>query len=74
MTLQDIEDIPREFLKISEAAEYLQCSPQGLRVSIRRGNVPWAYMIGQATFIIPKRAFVHWHKYGMSMPENKESG
>ena len=65
MTLSDIEQIDTEFLPISVVAEYLGMShqPQPLRESIRKG-VPWAYVIGRAKFVIPKQAFISWHKHG----------
>jgi hypothetical protein len=73
MTLEDIENIPRETLKIREVAEYLQCNQQSIRSSIRCKQVPWGYIIGQSKYIIPKRAFVHWHKYGNAGQANENS-
>ena len=63
MTLSEIEAIDKEFLSPSEVAEYLHKKPQGVRVSMRKG-VPWGYVMEEATFIIPKQAFVNYHKYG----------
>jgi hypothetical protein len=63
MKLEDIEKMDTEFLDVQTVAEYLGKGQQNVRVSIRQG-VPWAYMMGQADFRIPRRAFVSYHKYG----------
>lgn len=62
-TLEQIEALDKEFLSISDVSEYLGKVPQGVRVSIRAG-VPWGYVMESSTFIIPRRAFVNYHKYG----------
>ena len=66
MKLEDIESIDAEFLDISTVAEYLSKGPQNVRESIRQG-VPWAYMMGRADFRIPRRAFVSYHRNGLSI-------
>lgn len=66
MTLEDIEKMGVEFLDVQTVADYLGKGPQNVRISIRQG-VPWAYMMGQADFRIPRRAFVNYHKHGNTM-------
>ncbi len=70
MTLEDIEKMDCEFLPIPVVAEYLGMKnmSQCIRVAIRKG-VPWGgYVQGKATFRVPRRAFVYYHKYG-SIPK-----
>ena len=62
-TLDEIEASNKEFLTVAEVSDYLGKNQQGVRVSIRQG-VPWGYVMEDATFRIPKRAFVNYHKYG----------
>jgi hypothetical protein len=63
MKLEEIEKMDKEFLDINDVAKYLGKNPQPVRQSIRNG-VPWAYVMGNADFRIPKRAFVNYHKHG----------
>ena len=63
MTLEDIEKMDVEFLDITTIAEYLGKNPQPVRASLRSG-VPWGYVMGNADFRIPRRAFISYHKYG----------
>jgi len=63
MTLEQIEQMDAEFLDVVTVAEYLGKNPQPVRESIRKG-VPWAYVLGNADFRIPRRAFVNYHKNG----------
>lgn len=68
ITLDDIEQMDCEFLDIPTIAKYLGKSVQPVRQSIRNG-VPWGYVMGNADFRIPKRAFVNYHKYGACVLE-----
>ena len=65
MRLEDIESMGVEFLDVQTVADYLGMGnqPQPLREAIRKG-VPWGYVIGKAKFVIPRRAFVSYHKKG----------
>ena len=65
MTLEEIEKMDCEFLDVPTVANYLgmKHQPQIVRELIRRG-VPWAYVVGKAKFVIPRRAFINCHKYG----------
>ncbi len=63
VTLADIEALDKETLTVAEVAKYLGVFPQCLREGIRAG-VPWGYVLGKASFVIPKQAFVSYHKYG----------
>lgn len=63
MTLSDLENMDCEFLTVKTAADYLKSKEQHVRVSMRRG-VPWGYVLGNADFRIPRRAFINYHKYG----------
>lgn len=63
MTLEQLEVMNGEFLPIPPVAEYLGKKEQSVRESIRNG-VPWGYVMGNADFRIPKRAFVNYHLYG----------
>lgn len=63
MTLEDIEAMDAEFLDIPTVAEYLHKNMQPIRETIRAG-VPWAYVMGNADFRIPRRAFVNYHRFG----------
>lgn len=63
MTLEDLEALDEEFLPIPPVAEYLHKNQQAVRESIRNG-VPWGYVMGNADFRIPRRAFVNYHRYG----------
>lgn len=71
MTLDDIEKMTCEFIDIPTAAEYFGKDKQQVRVSIRNG-VPWGYVMGNADFRIPRRAFVNYHKYGNAMAQTKQ--
>ena len=62
-TLEDIENIEGDFLTVTEVSEHLAVHPQYIRVAIRNG-VPWGYVLGKCKFVIPKQAFVSFHKYG----------
>jgi len=64
MTLEQLENMDCEFLDIPTVAEYLGKNPQPIRESIRKGGVPWGYVMGRADFRIPRRAFVNYHKHG----------
>ena len=65
MTLEELEKMDCEFLDIPTIASYLggEHMLQPLRETIRKG-VPWAYVVGKAKFVIPRRAFINYHKYG----------
>lgn len=68
MSLNDIEKMDCEFLSVFTVADYLGSKPQPVRELIRQG-VPWAYVIGKAKFVIPRRAFVSYHKFGGTVAE-----
>lgn len=72
MTLDQIEKLKVEFLDIETVAAYLGKNPQPVRQSIRAG-VPWAYVMGNADFKIPRRSFVFYHRFGspVFMKEDK---
>jgi hypothetical protein len=63
LTLDDLEKTDGEFLDPMVVSEYLGCKPQPVRETIRNG-IPWGYVIGKAKFVIPRRAFVNYHRYG----------
>lgn len=63
MTLEQLERMEGDFLKVADVAEYLCKRTDTIHQSIRNG-VPWAYVIGNSTYMIPKRAFVNYHRYG----------
>jgi hypothetical protein len=68
MTLNDIEEMDTEFLDVQTVANYynMPSMPQCIRESIRNG-VPWGYVLGKSKFIIPRRAFVNYHKNGSAV-------
>lgn len=70
MTLEQLDKLDTEFLSIADVADYLGKNPQPIRESIRNG-VPWGYVLGTATFKIPKRAFVNYHKYGSPIADKQ---
>lgn len=72
MTLEDLERMDCEFLPVLTVAEYLHSKEQHVRVSMRNG-VPWGYVMGQADFRVPRRAFVNFHRHGQAvqMKEDK---
>jgi hypothetical protein len=63
MTLEEIEKLDCEFLDIPTVSDYLRKDKQQVRNSIRKG-VPWGYVMGNADFRIPRRAFISYHKFG----------
>ena len=63
MTLDELEAQDKEFLSIPDVAEYLGKQQQNVRESLRLG-VPWGYVMGNADFRIPRRAFVNYHRLG----------
>lgn len=73
MTLDELEKMDCEFLPVPVVAEYLEKNPQPVRVSIRNG-VPWGYVMGNADFKIPRRAFIHYHKFGSPVIAKAQGG
>jgi len=72
MTLDDLEKMDCEFLPIAAVAEYLEKNMQPVRNSLRQG-VPWGYVMGNADFRIPRRAFVSYHRYGSATEVNRDA-
>jgi len=68
MTLDEIESMPGEFISTAVAAQYMQSTPNTVNTSIALGLFPFAYKAGKRN-MIPKRAFVNFHRYGMFAAE-----
>jgi hypothetical protein len=68
LTLDDIKAMDKEFLTPAEVAEYIGAFPQNVREGIRAG-VPWGYVLGKSRFVIPRKAFVHYHEKGAVIGE-----
>ena len=66
ITLEDIENIPKEFLLASDIAPYLKSDVSTIIYCAK--NKPdllgFAVIVMGKTVRIPKRAFVHFCKYG----------
>jgi len=72
ITLEDIENLPKEVLNPADVAGYLKMSQQSINCAATAGQLPWAYKANSRT-IIPKRAFVHYHRYGQVMAKGGAS-
>lgn len=66
MTLEDVQAIPKEFLLVSDVAEYLECDPQDLRVQAKsdREKLGFPVVMVGTRIKIPKEGFVFYMKYG----------
>ena len=74
-TLADLEAITGETLKTADVAAYLNACPNTINNAAKMGVLPWAYKLGSRT-IIPKDAFIHYHKYGQVLmrPQTESQG
>lgn len=61
VSIEDIEALDIEVLPVWLVSKCLHKDAQGIRESIRRGIVPWGYVMGKATFVIPRRLFLQYH-------------
>lgn len=62
-TLEEIEALPSDTLRPCDVAAYLHTDQYSVNCASKAGLLPWAYQLGSRT-IIPKEAFIHFHKYG----------
>ena len=62
-TLEEIEAIDDDVLSPWQVVKYLKSNEQTINCAAKAGLLPWAYKLGTRT-IIPKKAFVNYHKYG----------
>jgi len=62
-TLAEIEALPKNRLTPDDVFVYLGCNRQNINLASKAGTLPWAYQMGSRT-IIPKEAFVNYHRYG----------
>ena len=62
-TLEEIEAVEGDVLYTWQVVKYLKSSEDKINCAAKAGLLPWAYKIESRT-VIPKRAFVNYHKYG----------
>ena len=62
-TLDEIAGMPKNILTPEDVCGYLECDKYSINLACKAGTLPWAYLKGSRV-IIPKEAFVWWHRYG----------
>ena len=62
-TLEEIEALEQDVLYPWQIIKYLNTVEATVNCSAKAGTLPWAYKLGKRT-VIPKRAFVNYHKFG----------
>jgi len=62
-TLEEIEAIPKNTLTPADVCGYLGVTQYSVNLASKAGTLPYAYQMGSRT-IIPKDAFVFFHRYG----------
>ena len=65
-TLEELEAIPDEVLTVEQIAKILHRTPDYLRLAARspKSNLGFAVIVAENTVTIPKRAFIHFMRYG----------
>lgn len=69
-TLEDIESLDKDILVPADVAEYLGVKQHSINCASKAGTLPWAYQMGSRT-LIPKQAFVQWHRTGAVVRRSK---
>jgi hypothetical protein len=70
-TLREIEALEEEVLCPQHIVKFLGSNENTINCSAEAGKLPWAYKLGSRT-VIPKEAFIHWHKYGAVLRNNNK--
>lgn len=69
ITLEDIEQMPKEMLNAEDIAPYLGCDPQHIREQAQEDPIKLGFpvMVTKSRVKIPKRGFVHFMRYGHTL-------
>ena len=69
MTLEDIENVPKEMLLMEDIAPFLGMNPQSLRSQAQSNphKLGFPVVVCGTRVRVPKKAFVFWCRYGYAI-------